>query len=104
MERLQQDLPIPARKAEVIDYLLEKAKERMFSLKNSKNIKREAISGLDEMLAEQRNRLREMTQEQNKLESKISGFNTIKQEIDSEIETLNLNEDARRAFVSFSEL
>lgn len=104
LERLQQDLPIPARKAEVIDHLLEKAKERMFSLKNSKNIKSEAISGLDEMLAEQRNRLRELTQEQNKLESKISGFNTIKQEIDSEIETLNLNEDARRAFVSFSEL
>lgn len=104
LERLQQDLPVPTREAEAIDQLLEKAKERMFSLKNSKNIKSEAISGLDEILAEQRHQLRELAQEQYKLESKISGFNTIKQEIDSEIETLNLNEDARRAFVSFSEL
>ncbi|QEY76099.1 hypothetical protein F1C79_27330 [Pseudomonas denitrificans (nom. rej.)] len=73
-------------------------------MKDSKNIKSEAISGLDEILSEHRSRLIELTQEQRKLELKIRGFNTIKNEIESEIETLNLNEDARRAFISFSEL
>ncbi|WP_231708946.1 hypothetical protein [Pseudomonas denitrificans (nom. rej.)] len=104
LERLQQDLPVPIRSAELIDQQLANAKERMLSLKDSKNIKSEAISGLDEILSEHRSRLIELTQEQRKLELKIRGFNTIKNEIESEIETLNLNEDARRAFISFSEL
>jgi len=104
LERLQQDLPLPKRKTEVIDKLLAAAKKRMQSLKDSKNIKSEAISSLDEILLERQNQLRQLAQQQNLLESKISGFNTIKQEIESEIETLSLNEDARRAFVVFSEL
>lgn len=104
LERLQQDLPLPVRKMEVIEKLLEASKERMRRLKDSKNIKSEAISGLDEILLERQNQLRQLAQQQNLLESKISGFNTIKHEIESEIETLSLNEDARRAFVLFSEL
>lgn len=104
LERLQQDLPLPARRLDVIDKVLEAAKERMQALRNSKNIKSEAISGLDEILLDRQNQLRQLAQEQSLLESKINGFNTIKQEIESEIQTLSLNEDARRAFILFSEL
>ncbi|HEK0905527.1 hypothetical protein C1882_01815 [Pseudomonas sp. FW305-E2] len=73
-------------------------------MKNTKNVKSEALSGLDDLIAEQRVRYRELSNESIQLESKISSAKLIRDEIESEIQTLNLNEDARRAFISFSEL
>ncbi|WP_197678565.1 hypothetical protein [Pseudomonas asplenii] len=45
-----------------------------------------------------------MTTQQLALEAKIKSSAQIRQEIESEIETLDLNEEARRAFMSFSEI
>ncbi|MFC5694861.1 hypothetical protein ACFPU0_04720 [Pseudomonas sp. GCM10022186] len=104
LERLQQDLPIPVRKVEAVEQQLERAKSRLESLKNTKNLKSEAISGLDELISVQKHQYRELSNEEIKLESKIRSSRLIREEIESEIETLNLNEEARRAFISFSEL
>lgn len=104
LERLQQDLTAPIRTIDTLEKKLERSKTRLEELKNTKNVKSEALSGLDDLIAEQRVRYRELSNESIQLESKISSAKLIRDEIESEIQTLNLNEDARRAFISFSEL
>lgn len=104
LERLQQDLTAPILTIDVIEKKLERSKTRLTELKNTKNVKSEALSGLDDLIAEQRLQYRELCNESIQLESKISSARLIRDEIESEIQTLNLNEDARRAFISFSEL
>ncbi|WP_313455532.1 hypothetical protein [Pseudomonas sp.] len=104
LERLQQDLAAPSRTIDALEKKLERSKTRLAELKNTKNVKSEALSGLDDLIAEQRLQYRELCSESIQLESKISSARLIRDEIESEIQTLNLNEDARRAFISFSEL
>lgn len=104
LERLEQDLPTPVRQIDAVEKQLERSRTRLESLKNTKNLKSEAISGLDELIAEQKANYRLLNEESVQLESKISSAKLIRDEIENEIQTLNLNEDARRTFIAFSEL
>ena len=104
MDRLAQELPSPVRKIEDIEKQISESKSRLEDLKKTKDIKSESISSLDHLIGAQRRRHHELTSEEASLESKISSSTQIREEIQSEIETLNLNEEARRAFVSFSDI
>ncbi|MBC3385676.1 hypothetical protein HU767_16680 [Pseudomonas sp. SWRI179] len=73
-------------------------------MKSTKDIKSETINSFDHLITEMRRQHRDMTTQQLALEAKITSSAQIRQEIESEIETLDLNEEARRAFMSFSEI
>lgn len=104
MERLAQELPAPTRKIDDIDRLIAESKSRLEDLKKTKDIKGESISSLDYLIGNLRRRHHELSSEEASLDSKISSSTQIREEIQSEIETLNLNEEARRAFISFSDI
>lgn len=104
LERLGKELPSPARKIEEIDRLIAESKSRLEDLKKSKNIKSDSLSSLDHVIGNLRKRHRELNSEEAILGSKISSTTQIREEILSEIETLNLNEEAKRAFISFSDI
>ncbi|TBW11229.1 hypothetical protein E0E50_08600 [Azotobacter chroococcum subsp. isscasi] len=73
-------------------------------MKTTKDIKSETISSFDHLITSLRRQHRELSAQEVLLEAKIRGASQIKEEIESEIETLNLNEEARRAFISFSDI
>ncbi|MCX5511095.1 AAA family ATPase [Pseudomonas sp. BJa3] len=104
LDRIAQDLPSPPRKIEEIDRLIAELKSRLDDLKKSKDIKSDSLSSLDHFVGGLKKRHRELQAEEIAIESKISSATQIREEIQSEIETLNLNEEAKRAFISFSDI
>ncbi|WP_238995972.1 hypothetical protein [Azotobacter chroococcum] len=104
MERLRQDLPSPVREQSDIERQIADLKSRLDELKTTKDIKSETISSFDHLITSLRRQHRELSAQEVLLEAKIRGASQIKEEIESEIETLNLNEEARRAFISFSDI
>lgn len=64
----------------------------------------ESISALDRLISNHRQSVREVTDEISELFKRTSGIGQIIHEINTEIETLNLNEEARRVFLSFEEI
>lgn len=104
IDRLRQDLS-PTRKTETeTDRVISALKSKLDDLKSTKDIKSETINSFDHLITEMRRQHRDMTTQQLALEAKITSSAQIRQEIESEIETLDLNEEARRAFMSFSEI
>ena len=63
-----------------------------------------ANSTLADLLKQKENQIRSAQTELAELRSRIAGIETIKSEIDGEIATLGLNEEARRVFISFQEI
>lgn len=104
MERLRQDLPSPARPPVDIERQIVDLKSRLDELKTTKDIKSETISSFDHLITGLRRQHRELGSQEISLEAKIRSTFQIKEEIESEIETLDLNEEARRAFISFSDI
>lgn len=64
----------------------------------------DAMNALDILINNIRRRLSHQTEEIDNLGNKIFSFDQIIQEINTEIDTLNLNEAARRVFLSFNEI
>jgi len=64
----------------------------------------DSISVLDRLILSHRNSIRDVTNEISEMSKRSRGLNQIIHEINTEIETLNLNEEARRVFLSFSEI
>lgn len=104
MDRLKQDLPLPTRTEADIEREISSLKSRLEELKTTKDIKSETINSFDHLITEVRRQHRELSSLQISLESKIRSSSQIREEIESEIETLDLNEEARRAFLSFSDI
>ncbi|MHB2246001.1 hypothetical protein ACX64O_03895 [Pseudomonas fitomaticsae] len=64
----------------------------------------DSIGALDRLISNYRNAIREVSLEINQLQRRNLGIGKIVHEINTEIETLNLNEEARRVFLSFREI
>jgi len=64
----------------------------------------DSINALDRLISNHRNSIREVSSEINQLQRRNLGIGKIVHEINTEIETLNLNEEARRVFLSFKEI
>lgn len=64
----------------------------------------DSIGALDRLISNHRNAIREVSSEINQLQRRNLGIGKIVHEINTEIETLNLNEEARRVFLSFREI
>lgn len=64
----------------------------------------DSISALDRLISNHRSNIRDISTEISQLEKRNLGIGKIVYEINTEIETLNLNEEARRVFLSFREI
>lgn len=73
-------------------------------LKSSGAVHSDSINSLDSLILDQKNNIRELDRNISELNKRINGVDQINQEIYTEIETLNLNEEARRVFLSFNEI
>lgn len=74
------------------------------ALRDSVDAKGSASSALAELLRQKDQQIRSKKIELSELQSRISGIDTIRTEIDGEVKTLGLNEEARRIFSSFHEI
>lgn len=63
-----------------------------------------ANSTLTDLLRQKEQQIRTAQTELSELQSRIAGIETIRAEIEGEISTLGLNEEARRVFISFQEI
>ena len=73
-------------------------------LKSSGASHDDSIGVLDRLISTHRNSIRDVSIEISELSKRTNGIAQIIHEINTEIETLNLNEEARRVFLSFSEI
>jgi len=73
-------------------------------LKSSGASHDDSIGVLERLIATHRNSIREISNEISEIAKRTKGITQIIHEINTEIETLNLNEEARRVFLSFSEI
>jgi coenzyme F420-reducing hydrogenase delta subunit len=74
------------------------------SLRESVDAKGTASSTLTELLRQKDMQIQSRKNELSDLQNRVSGIETIRTEIDGEVQTLGLNEEARRVFTSFREI
>lgn len=104
LSRLRDDLATPNKSISEIEHEVENLKGNLNELKNTKDIKSEALNSFDLLIYNLKSQHREACSQERELKSRISSSNSIKLEIESEIETLNLNEESLSAFTTLSEI
>lgn len=87
-----------------IEEELEQFRGELEKLRNSFDATNDADYVLQRLIREKQNERLNLAASIKNLESRISGFNRIKNEIEIEINTLSLNEESRRLFSSFKEI
>ncbi|MGK4461598.1 AAA family ATPase [Yersinia enterocolitica] len=89
---------------ESIDDSINNLKNELTQLKNSKSLKNDSLFSIEEIIKKQKENLRDLNNELNFMERRESSLIQIMKEINTEINTLNLNEEAKRIFRSFEEI
>lgn len=74
------------------------------NLKSSSFSYSDSVKAIDQLIATHNGSIRTITFEMNEISKRNKGINQIIEEINTEIETLSLNEEARRIFLSFEEI
>jgi hypothetical protein len=88
----------------VLKLTAEKISQQIDGLRLSVDSKGAANSTLMELLRQKDVQMRARQMELFELQNRVAGIETIRAEIDGEIKTLALNEEARRVFTSFQEV
>lgn len=83
---------------------IELLESELEQLKNSGANHDDSINVLDRLIASHRSSIRDLSYEIVEINKRNNGINQIIHEINTEIETLNLNEEAKRVFLSFDEI
>jgi hypothetical protein len=96
--------PLVGMSPEDIRNEIEKLENDLNILKGSGADHDESLSALDRLVSSHRQVIRNLTEEILEIRKRTSGINQIIHEINAEVETLNLNEEARRIFLSFNEI
>lgn len=89
---------------EVLQRTADDLTRQIDALRASVDAKGTASSTLSEMLRQKDFQIRAKQVELFDLQNRIAGIETIRAEIDGEVKTLGLNEEARRVFTSFQEI
>ena len=89
---------------EVLLLTVEDLTRQIDALRASVDAKGTAGSTLSEMLRQKDFQIRAKQLELFDLQNRVAGIETIRAEIDGEVKTLGLNEEARRVFTSFEEI
>ncbi|MEZ8379250.1 hypothetical protein AB6C48_10480 [Vibrio splendidus] len=84
--------------AEIYDEI-ESLDQDLSELRHSYSGHDDSLNALDRIISSHRNNIRLIEEEIKTLENRSLGLNKIVREINTEIETLNLNEEARRLFI-----
>ena len=84
--------------------MTENLTQQLDGLRASVDSKGTANSTLMELLRQKNGQIRSRQLELFELRNRVAGIETIRAEIDGEIKTLGLNEEARRVFTSFQEI
>lgn len=79
-------------------------RDELNELRKNKAAKSSSMSGIDTLILEKRGEHKEIVFRINDFKSRIDGIQSIKSEIETEINTLSLNEEARKVFHSFEEI
>jgi len=88
----------------VLQRTVEDLTRQIEALRASVDAKGTASSTLSEMLRQKDVQIRARQVELFDLQNRVAGIETIRAEIDGEVKTLGLNEEARRVFTSFQEI
>lgn len=88
----------------VLQRTVEDLTQQIDALRASVDAKGTASSTLSEMLRQKDFQIRARQVELFDLQNRVAGIETIRAEIDGEVKTLGLNEEARRVFTSFQEI
>lgn len=88
----------------VLQLTSEKLTQQIDGLRESVDAKGTANSTLTELLRQKDAQIRTRQQELFELQSRVAGIETIRAEIDGEVKTLGLNEEALGVFKSFQEI
>lgn len=78
--------------------------EEIELLKSTSAGRDDSVSAFDRLVSHQRAEIRETLSEIDVLSKRISGVSRITHEINTELDTLTLNEESRRLFMSFNEI
>lgn len=89
---------------ESINSSITNLKNELIKLKNSKSLKNDSLYSIDDIIRKQKENLSGINSELNFIERRESSLIQIMKEINTEINTLNLNEEAKRIFRSFEEI
>jgi hypothetical protein len=73
-------------------------------LKSSGASHDDSVNILDRLISTHKKSIRDISSEISEIEKRTKGIKNIVHEINTEIDTLNLNEEARRVFLSFNEI
>jgi len=79
-------------------------KSELNELKKNRSDKSSSISGVDALIIDKRREQKNIVSKMYELQTRVDGIQSIKSEIDTEINTLSLNEEAKRLFHSFDEI
>lgn len=104
LESLSAELPSPRRSLGELRAEVKQAKERIKALKESEGLNSDADSTVTSMIYDKHHVARELASEIRDLRTRADGFESIKSEIETEINTLSLNEEARRLFSTFEDI
>lgn len=77
---------------------------KLDQLSHSSSRQSDSTEAFDQLIANQRSSLNSILIETSEINKRCNGIEKIINEINTEIETLNLNEEARRIFLSFGEI
>ncbi|MCH4565262.1 hypothetical protein MKP05_19365 [Halomonas sp. EGI 63088] len=104
MESLTAELPSPRRSLSELQTDIEQTMERIEALKESESLSSDAYSAVSSLIHDRKRVADELASEMRDLRMRADGFVSIKDEIETEINTLSLNEEARRLFSSFEDI
>lgn len=104
MESLTAELPSPRRSLSELQTEIERTKERIEALKDSKSFSSDADSAVTSLIHDRQRVAHELASGMRDLRMRADGFVSIQDEIETEINTLSLNEEARRLFFSFEDI
>lgn len=104
LEYQSRGVDLSAAYAEVLLRTVEDLTRQIDALRASVDAKGTASSTLSEMLRQKDVQIRTKQVELFDLQNRVAGIETIRAEIDGEVKTLGLNEEARRVFTSFQEI
>jgi DNA repair exonuclease SbcCD ATPase subunit len=104
VENLTNELPSPRRDNAEVEREINDVREQIESMKNSRNFKDDAGSAIDRLISTRQRAYYGVEEEIRDLRLRVDSFGRIKNEIEVEINTLSLNDEARRLFSSFEEI
>jgi uncharacterized small protein (DUF1192 family) len=103
-EQLLNDSDVGPLSLEEIEKQILVFKTEIERVKSGNNIKADTTSSIDKLISSKMHQAREVSDELKALEKKCLSINSVQSEIEAEINTLSLNEESRRIFMSFSEI